>query len=133
MAQGYLHSCESPGIALHVEPGRVRLVGERRAVGVSRVVRRVARAGHLLGMFPIPGLVQLGAPGKSNHVGGSFPMRRGPGELESDVLGRLAGFERVHIVDASVFPSIPATTVTLTAMATRTESPRRQAGANRAG
>lgn len=117
VAQGYLHSCESPGIALHVEPGRVRLVGERRAVGVSRVVRRVARAGHLLGMFPIPGLVQLGAPGKSNHVGGSFPMRRGPGELESDVLGRLAGFERVHIVDASVFPSIPATTVTLTAMA----------------
>ena len=117
LAQGYLHSSESPGIELHLEAGRLRLVGERRAVGVGRVVRRIAATGHLLGMFPIPGLVQLGSPGKSNHVGGSFPMRRTPGDLESDVLGRPHGFERVHIVDASVFPSVPATTVTLTAMA----------------
>jgi choline dehydrogenase-like flavoprotein len=80
-------------------------------------VRRIAKAGHLLGMFPIPGLVQLGAPGKGNHVGGSFPMRRAPGDLESDVLGRPRGFDRVHVVDASVFPSVPATTVTLTVMA----------------
>jgi choline dehydrogenase-like flavoprotein len=115
VAQGYLHSSESPGIELHLEPGRLRLVGERRVVGVGRVVRRIAANGHLLGMFPIPGLVQRGSPGKSNHVGGSFPMRRRPGDLESDVLGRPRGF--VHVVDASVFPSVPATTVTLTAMA----------------
>jgi choline dehydrogenase-like flavoprotein len=117
VAQGYLHSSESPGIALHLEPGRVRLVGESGAAGVSRVVRRIARAGHLLGMFPILGLVQLGSPGKGNHVGGSFPMRRAPGDLESDVLGRPRGFDRVHVVDASVFPSVAATTVTLTVMA----------------
>jgi choline dehydrogenase-like flavoprotein len=117
LAQGYLHSSESPGIELHLEAGRLRLVGERRAVGVGRVVRRIAATGHLLGMFPIPGLAQLGSPGKSNHVGGSFPMRHTPGDLESDVLGRPRGFERVHVVDASVFPSVAATTVTLTAMA----------------
>jgi choline dehydrogenase-like flavoprotein len=117
VAQGYLHSSESPGIALHLEPGRLRLVGESGAARVSRVVRRIATTGHLLGMFPIPGLVQLGSPGQSNHVGGSFPMRRTPGDLESDVLGRLRGFDRVHVVDASVFPSVPATTVTLTVMA----------------
>jgi choline dehydrogenase-like flavoprotein len=117
VAQGYLHSSESPGIALHLEPGRLRLVGEPGAARVSRVVRRIATTGHLLGMFPIPGLVQLGSPGKSNHVGGSFPMRRTPGDLESDVLGRVRGFDRVHVVDASVFPSVPATTVTLTVMA----------------
>jgi len=117
VAQGYFHSSESPGIALHLEPGRLRLVGESGAADVSRVVRRIAKAGHLLGMFPIPGLVQLGSPGKSNHVGGSFPMRRAPRDLESDVLGRLRGFDRVHVVDASVFPSVPATTVTLTVMA----------------
>jgi choline dehydrogenase-like flavoprotein len=68
-------------------------------------------------MLPIPGLVQLGSPGKGNHVGGSFPMRRRPGDLESDVLGRVRGFDRVHVVDASIFPSVPATTVTLTVMA----------------
>ena len=117
VAQGFLHSSESPGIALHLEPGRLRLVGDSGAASVNRVVRRVAKAGHLLGMFPIPGLVQLGPPGKSNHVGGSFPMRRAPRDLESDVLGRLRGFDRVHVVDASVFPSVPATTVTLTVMA----------------
>jgi choline dehydrogenase-like flavoprotein len=126
VAQGYLHSRESPDITLHLEPGRLRLVGESGAAGVgresgaasvSRVVRRVATAGHLLGMFPIPGLVQPGLPGKGNHVGGSFPMRRTPGDLESDVLGRPRGFDRIHVVDASVFPSVPATTVTLTVMA----------------
>jgi choline dehydrogenase-like flavoprotein len=37
--------------------------------------------------------------------------------LETDVFGRLPGWKRVHLVDASVFPSIPATTITLTAMA----------------
>ena len=117
VAQGYLHSRESPGIALHLEPGGLRLVGDSGSASVNRVVRRVAKAGHLLGMFPIPGLVQLGPPGKSNHVGGSFPMRRTPGDLESDVLGRPGGFDRVHVVDSSVFPSVPATTVTLTVMA----------------
>jgi len=117
VAQGYLHSSESPGIALHLEPGRVRLVGESLGAGIGAVVRRIATTGHLLGMFPIPGLVQVGSPGKSNHVAGSFPMRSTPGDLESDVLGRVRGLNRVHVVDASVFPSVPATTVTLTVMA----------------
>jgi choline dehydrogenase-like flavoprotein len=33
------------------------------------------------------------------------------------VLGRPAGWRRIHLVDASVFPTIPATTITYTAMA----------------
>jgi choline dehydrogenase-like flavoprotein len=44
-------------------------------------------------------------------------MRDQPREMESDIYGRPAGLTRIHIVDASVFPSIPATTITLTAMA----------------
>ena len=44
-------------------------------------------------------------------------MRREPGELETDTLGRPRGWERVHVVDAAVFPSFPATTVTLSVMA----------------
>ena len=44
-------------------------------------------------------------------------MRRKPGELEADVLGRPSAWERVHLVDSSVFPSVPATTVTFSAMA----------------
>ena len=34
-----------------------------------------------------------------------------------DLLGRLSGWQRVHAVDATVFPSLPATTITLSVMA----------------
>jgi choline dehydrogenase-like flavoprotein len=44
-------------------------------------------------------------------------MRDKPSGLESDVLGRPAGLQRVFVVDASVLPSIPATTITLPVMA----------------
>jgi choline dehydrogenase-like flavoprotein len=118
--QGFLHSSDSPGLAISWDAGRLRVVGEDVTAATIRVrslVRRLAAYGRLLGMMPLPGLLHLGRPGKSNHVGGTLPMRREPGELETDVLGRIPAWERVHIVDASIFPSVPATTVTLSVMA----------------
>jgi choline dehydrogenase-like flavoprotein len=44
-------------------------------------------------------------------------MKQSPDDFETDTLGRLHGHPGVHIVDASVFPSIPATTVTFSVMA----------------
>ena len=44
-------------------------------------------------------------------------MRRDPDARESDLLGRPMGLARVHLVDSSVFPTIPATNITLTLMA----------------
>ena len=44
-------------------------------------------------------------------------MRSNPGAFEADLLGRPSGFSNVHLVDASVFPSLPATTITLSVMA----------------
>jgi len=58
-----------------------------------------------------------GLPGSSFHVGGSLGMSDTPSKSRSDILGRLHGLERVHAVDASVMPSIPASTITFTAMA----------------
>jgi choline dehydrogenase-like flavoprotein len=118
--QGYLHSRESPGLMMHCEGERIRIVGENGTAITARVralVRHLAANGRPLGMLPIPGLVQIGRPGKSNHVGGSLPMRREPGKLETDTLGRPTGYNRVHVVDASVLPSVPATTVTISVMA----------------
>jgi choline dehydrogenase-like flavoprotein len=118
--QGYLHSDDSPGIALHVRENQVHLVGEDRLAGAMRVkqlIRRLAAHSRALGMMPIPALAQIGQPGKGNHLGGSFPMRREPDELEADTLGRLARWDRVHLVDASVLPSVPATTITFSVMA----------------
>jgi choline dehydrogenase-like flavoprotein len=67
--------------------------------------------------LPLARLLEIGAAGRGYHIGGSFPMRRAPGRLESDRWGRPYGFERVHAVDASVFPSIPAAPITFTVMA----------------
>jgi choline dehydrogenase-like flavoprotein len=120
VVQGYLHSADSPSLTMGRDGEGVRVVGEQgtAAVGhVRKLVRRLARRGRLLGMLPIPGLTQVGSPGKSNHVGGSMPMRNAPRGLETDTLGRLSGWRRVHLIDASVLPSVPATTVTISVMA----------------
>jgi ferredoxin len=95
--QGFLHSTDSPGLAIACGADGVRVVGDDTAAGVARVrrlVRRLAAYGRLLGMVPLPGILHVGRLGKSNHVGGSLPMRRVPGELETDTLGRLPGWER---------------------------------------
>lgn len=118
--QGYMHSADSPGLTIEHASNGIRLVGDpptgsgRR---VKKVVNRLATAGRLLGMLPLFGFLQIGPPGKGNHLGGSLPMRHRPRGLETDTLGRLPGWSRVHVVDASVFPSMPATTVTLSVMA----------------
>ena len=39
------------------------------------------------------------------------------GGLETDMLGRAAGWRYIHVVDTSVFPSLPGTTVGLLTMA----------------
>jgi choline dehydrogenase-like flavoprotein len=120
LIQGFLHSDDSPGLTFSCDGPGMRLVGDEMRSGVARVrqlVRRLATAGRLLGMLPMPGLLHVEHPGKSNHLGGSLPMRREPGELETDVLGRLPSWSRVHVVDATTFPSFPATTVTISIMA----------------
>lgn len=56
--------------------------------------------------------------GGSFHVGGTLPMRAKTGDsLETDDLGRISAWQRVHIVDTSTFPSLPGTTIGLWAMA----------------
>jgi choline dehydrogenase-like flavoprotein len=118
--QGYLHSGDSPGMTVRLDANGIRLVGDDPtdgAVRVRRLVRRLSTYARLLGMAPIPRLTQAGLPGKSNHLGGSLPMRHRPGEMETDTTGRVTGWDRVHVVDAAVLPSIPATTVTLSVMA----------------
>jgi choline dehydrogenase-like flavoprotein len=44
-------------------------------------------------------------------------MSSHPTGFASDTLGRPAGLTRVHAVDSSVLPSIPATTITFSVMA----------------
>jgi choline dehydrogenase-like flavoprotein len=127
LMQGYLHSDHSPTIAISLErrPGatdalRLRAALEKTAATdamLRRVLRKVSRHGRHLKAVPLGFLLNKTAPGRGYHSGGTFPMRRQPAEFESDSLGRPAGFERVHVVDSTGFPSIPATTITFSVMA----------------
>jgi hypothetical protein len=83
------------------------------------VLRRLRRLGRRLDLHPVTPQVQLAASGKSSHFGGSFPHRRRPpaDEPSTDGLGRIPGWQRIHLVDGAVLPSVPSTTFTLTVMA----------------
>jgi len=123
--QCFLHSDDSSRLTLRLRrdaQGRPKLdVQEARVPGAYRVAikagLKLAANGLKLGGVPVVPAMQFAEPGRSYHSGGTFPMRRSPGRLETDVLGQLPGLPGVHFVDASVFPSIPATTITLTVMA----------------
>lgn len=68
----------------------------------------------------VPFITQYWEPGITGHCGGSFPMtsENEPGAWNSsDIWGRPQGFSKVHLVDATTFPTIPGTTVSLLIMA----------------
>lgn len=124
--QGFIHSAESSRIRTtlrkHAADNKDTLELKAEAnpaakAAVRRVVRKLLRQAPRLGVLPLPMLLQLGKPGRSFHAGGTFPMRSNPGTFDTDVWGRPAGWRRVFAVDATIFPSVPATTITLTVMA----------------
>lgn len=125
--QGYLHSDESGTMDLSLDSNAegmrrvsVRSRSNPRSRWVIRsVVAKLSRHAWQTGFMPIWPMLQIGAVGRGFHSGGSLPMSGGflRGENNTDLLGRPLGLQRVHVVDSSVFPSIPATTITLTAMA----------------
>jgi hypothetical protein len=128
VAIGYLPSWASPRLRLRALPEagdrlpKLLLSRERPRWGrnsmLRKVLSRVVRSAPYLDLYPvIPGMILAGG-GKSYHFGGSFPHARGAATLSSsDRLGRVGSWKRIHLVDAAVFPNVPATTFTLTIMA----------------
>jgi choline dehydrogenase-like flavoprotein len=127
---GYLPSWWSPGFDVSVE--RPRRDGELSNMALFAsmddgslarqklrgVTRRLMMAAPSLGLLPVVPQISLSAPGKSYHFGGSFPHSRTPKKGEqTDLVGRLHPWRNIHLADASVFPSVPATTFTLSIMA----------------
>jgi choline dehydrogenase-like flavoprotein len=120
VVQGYLHSDYSGKLTAQMtENGLVVTPAphpETRKV-LRRVVKRLAGLAGKLKAVPVPPLLQQTPPGRGFHSGGSFPMSESPGRGETDSLGRPPGWRRIHVVDSSVFPNIPAATISLTVMA----------------
>lgn len=123
VAQGYLHSDCSSQISLRLKKGEPARLEARAEVNlearpaVRRVLRKLWRHGRQTGAWPLAPLLQMAEPGRGFHDGGSFPMRQSPAGLETDTLGRLPAWRRVHLVDASILPEIPATQITFSVMA----------------
>jgi choline dehydrogenase-like flavoprotein len=83
------------------------------------VIRRLVRTAPKLDLWPVLTHIEVSAAAKSYHFGGSFPHHQSPGKLATatDRMGRLPAWDRIHLIDGSVFPSIPSTTFTMTVMA----------------
>ena len=124
----YLYSDDSGRVEVRLERGEGG--GGRTALGRAEAVtpdgpgrrglaRKLLRHTRDLGFVAATPALHIAAPGRGFHTGGAFPMndRSSDSDARSDVLGRPAGWRRIHLVNASVFPTIPATTITYTTMA----------------
>ena len=81
------------------------------------LVRSMMKVAPTLDLWPVVPMISVSAAAKSYHFGGSFPHSRTRSASGTDLLGRLAAWDNIHLVDGSVFPNVPATTFTLTVMA----------------
>ena len=127
LMQCYLHSDYSHEIEARLLPRETDAATARLALTVkrnsktegtiSRLIKKLRSVKRLTRATPLSPLLKMGSPGRGFHTGGSLPMRSVPQDLETDIHGTPYGCRRVHVVDSSVFPNIPASTITLTAMA----------------
>jgi hypothetical protein len=120
---GYLHSSVSSSlrVSLSEEGGGtlfVEGVPNPLAAPIARAAGRTLLRNHRY-FRAIPMLFQLrpDLPGGGYHTGGAFPMRHIPGPLETDRWGSLSQLSGVHIVDASVLPTVPASPIAFVVMA----------------
>lgn len=129
VALGYLPSWNSSRLRIHIGPRSdqlelpgFRISSEAPPAGQSQMLRavllRLVQSARMLDLYPVIPMLHLSAGGKSYHWGGSFPHATDrPTIFSTDRLGRVGSWERIHLVDASVFPTVPAMTFGLTVMA----------------
>ena len=125
LAQGFIHSSDSGSVQLELKKGidgkpflsaRTMRHGHTLATTLKIGLKLLRNCLKMRTLVLLPGLQYL-KPGSSYHSGGTFPMHKNPKGLDTDLLGSLSSLPGIHIVDASVLPGIPATTVTMSVMA----------------
>jgi choline dehydrogenase-like flavoprotein len=128
LALGYLPSWASPSFRVRARPApegelpALEISGGPRPVArnpmLRATLRRLTAAAPALDLWPVLPMLRMAAAAKSYHWGGLFAHADRPqGRFVSDPLGRVAPWERIHLADGSVFPTVAATTFTLTVMA----------------
>jgi choline dehydrogenase-like flavoprotein len=120
---GYLHSDVSSSIRLSLSQGVnpvVTLEGKSNPEAqriCMAVLRKLQRHHMCFKGITLRSRLRLDLPGGGYHSGGTLPMRRIPEALETDSLGRLPSLPGIHVVDASVLPTVPASPTAFTVMA----------------
>jgi len=119
----YLHSDHSATLDVRLNNNvnkTLSVIGEPNPISLkiySDLIKYWSKNFKYTGQYPVPFYNGARLPGSGNHNGGCFPMSKSPKGFETDLLGRVSGLSRIHIVDSSVFPTITATTLTLSVMA----------------
>jgi choline dehydrogenase-like flavoprotein len=62
-------------------------------------------------------LVKYLEPGSSYHYAGTMPMTGTGSPINTNDLGKLKNLDRVHVIDSSIFPSLPSKNLSFTIMA----------------
>jgi hypothetical protein len=120
---GYLHSSDSSSVKLTLsgrEKPTVKLEGcwNPEARRISRAIaRKILRNHTCFRAVPLLLQLRLDLPGGGYRSGGTFPMQIAPGKTQTDRWGCLRSLPGVHIVDASILPSIPPSPTAFTVMA----------------
>ncbi len=123
MVFGYLPSDISSTIEVMLDPSsgqRMLIRGKRNvksATACKKVARRLLLDWRMLGAIPLTFQTAVDSPGGGYHSGGSFPMGKQADFPSTDLLGRVPQFEHVHLIDASILPTIPAIPTAFTVMA----------------
>ena len=127
LAVGNLHSVHGNGYKLWLEKGSgeydsvLRYSRENNELSrhaVKAALRELKIISARFGCIPLLPMVKDSTRNVGFHVGGSLPMKAVPiAETDTDSFGTPKGWHRIHVVDSSVFPSLPGTTIGLLAMA----------------
>jgi len=122
--QGYLHSDESGKIQITLKRDNKTETLDLKGITnpnskriIYKLMYELFKHSRKIGGVILPPLLAIYKPGHGYHSGGSMAMSLNPKMNESDLLGRPFGLKKVHVVDASILPSIPATTITFPVMA----------------
>ena len=122
-----LHSDHSNGYLLTLEKSDAlnvdKLISKREEIikpylAVKQVVTKLSLLGQSFGCYVLKMFVKDTISSGGYHVGGTLPMKIIPEkETDTNLLGCPKGWNRIHVIDSSTFPSLPGTTIGLLAMA----------------
>lgn len=92
-------------------------ISDQARIAARRAAKDLFHKGLLFNTLFCHKVIKFSNPGSGTHCGSSFPMKARPTEpFDTDKLGRPFGWSNVFVVDSSVLPSIPGTTLAFTVM-----------------